>query len=168
MNSHFEKHPDETIVDVFSTHWVKYIGPILLYLLLFTTGILLFYLAILNAHHSMWISHYTFISALLIGLLGHHWFFHRLMSEGTVDIIITNRRFIHFKDILWFQDDMNEVPFGTIRAVEAHKRGVIQNLFRYGSLSFDRGSAIGHDRIIPFVPHPQQKAREIMSILHMK
>lgn len=159
----------ERIVDAWSTHWIKYVVPVVMYLLLGGVSIVLYYFAGLSAHHSVWTSHATLILASLLLLLTHHWFFHRILSEGMMDAILTNKRLIFLEDNIWFSDDMHEVKLENIRAVEAHKRGVIQNLFRYGSLWFDTGgSAIESGRIIPLVPHPHDKVKKIMHMLKMK
>ena len=158
----------ERLIDAFSTHWIKYLAPTLILVLLAGTSILLFYLAGLSAHHSEALSHSSFISALLLLLIVHHWFFHKIMSEAMVDILITNMRFIYMKDCLLFCEDMHELSLERVRAVEAREHGVLQNIFRYGSLWFDTGGSDIGTRLIPLIPHPHRKAKEIMQLLEMK
>lgn len=116
----------------------------------------------------MWISHGTFLLALVLLTLVHHWFFHRVLSDGMDDVIITNKRIIFLDSSLWLRDDMHEIALGQIRAVEARKRNILQNTLRYGSLWFDTGgSSMGGGKVIPLVPHPHRKAKEILELLKM-
>ena len=86
-----------------------------------------------------------------------------------VDVIITNKRLILLQGTLWVSDDMHEVHLSRIRAVEAHKHGLLQNILGYGSLWFDTGgSDIESGRMIRLVPHPHRKAREIMKLFKFR
>lgn len=159
----------ERLIDAFSTHWIKYIGPGILYVLLTGTSVLLFSLAGASAHSAEGLSHVTFFAALILMLVVHHWFFHSVMSEGMVDIIITNKRIISMRDCLFFCEDMHEVHIERIRAVEAQEHGLLQNILRYGNLWFDTGgSGMDKTATIERVPHPHTRAKTIMSMLAMK
>jgi len=158
----------ERLVDAFSTHWIKYAMPVFVLIVLLMTSALLFYFAGLSAHHLMWLSHATLFFALILLVTVHHWFFHRVLSDGMDDVIITDKRIIFLDSSLWLRDDTQEIALGQIRAVEARKRGILQNVFHYGSLWFDTGgSAIGGGKVIPLVPHPHRKAKEILALLEM-
>lgn len=158
----------ERLVDAFSTHWIKYAMPVFVSVVLLLTSAFLIYVSGLSAHHIMWLSHITLLLALVLLLMAHHWFFHRVLSDGMDDVIITDRRIIFLDSSLWFRDDMQEIALAQIRAVEARKRGILQNIFHYGSLWFDTGgSAIGGGKVIPLVPHPHRKAKEILALLKM-
>lgn len=158
----------ERLIDAFSTHWVKYVGPAFLYAFLLSVSLLLFYLAGVMAHHSERWSHLSFFAALFLMLLVHHWFFHKIMSEAMVDIILTNKRFIFMRDSLLLHEDMHELSLDRIRAVEAREHGIIQNILRYGSIWFDTGGSDIGTRIITLIPHPHRKAKAIMQLLQMK
>ena len=159
----------ERLIDAFSTHWIKYLRPGIMHILFLGISMLLLYFAGLSAHHSVWVSHVTFFIALVFLFSAHHRFFHKILSEGMDDVIITNKRLIFLDACLWYCDDMHEVALERIRAVEARKHGVLQNLLRYGSLWFDTGgSEIRSGRIIPLVPHPHRKAKLITDLLEMK
>lgn len=161
-------HDRERLIDAFSTHWIKYAMPVFVLVVLLMTSTLLFYFSGLSAHHIMWLSHTTFLFAIVLLLMAHHWFFHRVLSDGMDDVIITDKRVIFLDSSLWFRDDMQEIALERIRAVEARKHGILQNIFHYGSLWFDTGgSAVGGGKVIPLVPHPHGKAREILALLKM-
>ena len=158
----------ERLVDAFSTHWIKYAMPAFVLFVLLMTAVLLFYFAGLSTHHLMWLSHATLFFALILLVTVHHWFFHRILSDGMDDVIITDKRIIFLDSSLWLRDDMHEIALGQIRAVEARKRGIVQNIFHYGSLWFDTGgSSMGGGKVIPLVPHPHRKAKEILELLEM-
>lgn len=160
---------DEELIDCFSTHAVKYVRPTFFYLLMGGVSVLLFYFAGLSMHHNMWLSYFTFLVALIVLYASHHRFFHKILSEGMDDVVITNKRLIFLDAHLWFRDDMHEVTLDRVRAVEARKHGLLQNLLRYGTLWFDTGgSEIKSGRIIPLVPHPHSKAKMITDLLEMK
>lgn len=156
-------------MNAFSTHWIKYVGPGVLFALLIGTSVLLFSLAGMSAHHEETLSHLSFFAALVLMLITHHWFFHRILSEAMVDILITSKRVISMRDSLFFREDMHEFKLEHIRAVEAQEHGVIQNIFHYGTLWFDTGGS-GMDSVacIIQVPHPHRKAKTIMQVLQMK
>lgn len=143
--------------------------PILVYAFLTTVSLFLFFIAGYTAHHQMWISHASLFAALLLLLYVHHWFFHRILSEAMMDMILTTKRFIFIETNLFFRDDIHEVALERLRAVEAHKRGLLQNLLHYGSIWFDTGgSPISSSKLIPLVPHPHHRVHEITSMLQMK
>jgi hypothetical protein len=137
---------EERLIDVCSTHWIKYVLPLFFYLLITGASLLLFYLADTSAYRIMWLSHFTFLVGLLLILISHHWFFHRVMSEGMMDILITSRRIIYFRDSLFFREDMHELLLNRIRAVEAQESG----------------------RLLARVPHPHRKAKLILQLLKLK
>jgi hypothetical protein len=160
---------DERLIDAFGTHWVKYVIPSLVYVLLLSVSVLLFILAEVTVHHLMWLSHVSLFLALFLFLLVHHWFFHRLLSEAMVDIIITSRRLMFLESNIFFRDDMHEVALNNIQGVEAHKHGLLQNFLHYGSLWFDTGgTSLEGGKLIPLVPHPHHRAQQITNLLRLK
>lgn len=152
----------ERLIRIVQEHWMKYVFPVVVYVLLMGISMLLFFFAGLSIHHYMWLSHATFFIALLLMLASHHWFFTLLLSEHLGDIIITNRRVIHMETRLLFEEHMHEISFARIKFVQAKKQGVLQNLLRYGSLVFERGMTI------PLVPHPNSVARDIERAMGMQ
>lgn len=84
----------ERLVDAFGTHWIKYAMPVFVLVVLLMTSTLLFYFSGLSAHHLMWLSHATLLLALVLLVTVHHWFFHRVLSDGMDDVIITDKRVI--------------------------------------------------------------------------
>lgn len=159
---------DEILVDFFSTHWVKYIVPAVLYMLIGSTTIFLFLFARTTLDASSFIAHAAFLLGTLLLTIAHHWFFHRILSEGMVDIIITNKRVFFLEDSLWFYDNMREVNVSHIRAVEAHKQGILSNLLRYGTLWFDTRGSNNESSTIRLVPHPHRKAKILTQMFSLK
>lgn len=160
----------ERLIDAFSTHWIKYVVPVLLFVLLMGTSLLFFYFAGLSVRNSEFVSHVCFFIGLVLMLITHHWFFHQVMSEGMVDILITNKRIISMRDCLLFCEDMHEVNLDRIRAVEAQEHGFLQNVLRYGNLWFDTGGSEMNTATatIERVPHPHRRAKIIMNLMQMK
>ncbi len=132
----------ETLVSVVNEHWIKYVFPVVMYVLLLGISLLLFILAGITAHHYMWLSHVTFVAGLLLFLLTHHWFFMVLLSESLDRIIITNRRLIRLQYRLILHEDVLEVSFEKMKTVNAQKEGFLQNVLNYGSLLFENNKAI--------------------------
>ncbi len=143
----------EHLVLITDEHWIKYVSPGIVALLLLCISLLLFYFAGLSAHHSMWISHSTFFTGMLLFLFTFHWFFMVLLSEAVDCIIVTNRRLIRLRFRLIFHEDILEVSFEKMKTVDAVKHGILQNILRYGSLVFESKLAT-----IPLVPHPNRVA----------
>jgi hypothetical protein len=88
-----------------------------------------------------------------------------VLSESMEDVIITNRRFIYLESNLWSMDEMQEISLGEIKGVEAQRRGLLQNIFRYGRMSFDTGGTDMNARTFNLIPHPDRKARLITNLL---
>ncbi len=153
----------EHVVRVTDEHWVKYVAPVLISILLFAIAFLLFVLAGITAHHYALLSGTAYIAALLLFLITHHWFFMVLLSESLDKIIITNRRLMRVQYRLIFHEDILEVSFEKMKTVEARKRGFIQNLLHYGTLYFETKLAA-----VPLVPHPNRIAKVIQEVMMAK
>lgn len=145
----------ERLIRIVDKHWIKYVFPVFVYIVLIGVSFLLFYLSGLSAYHTMWLSHVALIAGLSLLLLTHHWFFLRLLSEALDCTVITNQRSIHFETHLLFHDDMRENSFDKMRTVEAYHEGLLQNILHYGTLRFQGGIDIS------LVPHPHRVAKEI-------
>lgn len=149
-------HGGEKLIRIVSEHWIKYVFPIFIATTLLSISLLLFVLAGLTAHHYMWLSHASFVAALLLFLVTHHWFFLILLGESATHIIVTNHRVMRIRERVLFSEERLEVSFDRMKTVEAKKHGVLQTILRYGNLQFE-----GEDTIIPLVPHPNSIARDI-------
>ena len=161
-------HNEETIL-VFSTHWIKYLLPAFIYSLLMLVSFFLFFIAGATAYEQQGLAIFSFCFGSLLMVIVHHWFFHKLLSEAMIDIIVTTKRVIYLKNNLLFDDDMREFSMDRLIAVEAQKHGLWQNLFRYGNVRFDTGGSTSTDRsnIIHLVPHPHRITKEITKKLEM-
>lgn len=152
----------EKLISIVSQHWIKYLFPVFLYIILFTVSMLLFILAGIASHHSMWLSHMTFLAALLLFLFTHHWFFIMLLCESSAHIVITDHRVVFLHDRLFIDEQMTEYAFEKMKTVEASKRGILQTILRYGSLKFEGGTGIR------LVPHPNRVVKDIEQAMGMK
>ncbi|MDO8648869.1 MAG: hypothetical protein Q7R81_03735 [Candidatus Peregrinibacteria bacterium] len=153
----------EHVVKVTDEHWVKYVVPVLISIFLFAIAFLLFVLAGITAHHYMWLSHASYIAALLLFLVTLHWFFMVLLSEGLDKIIITNRRLMRVQYRIIFHEDILEISFDKMKTVDARKHGFIQNILHYGTLIFEVNKAR-----VPLVPHPNRIAKIIQDAMQEK
>jgi hypothetical protein len=152
----------EKIIRIVSEHWIKYVFPAFLYVVLTGFSILLFILAGLTVHHSMWLSHLSFIAAFMVFLIAHHWFFTKLLGETMTHIVITNRRVVWIHESLFFREQMVEYAFEKMKTVAANKQGLLQNILRYGSLKFESGADVR------LVPHPNRVAKDIDQAMGLK
>lgn len=153
----------ERLLRVVPEHWIQFVIPSIAYTLLLGISVLLFLLASISAHHDMWLSHVAFFSALVLFLADHHWFFFFLLGQGNSTILVTNRRVIHLREQLFVTDSMREVSFDKMKSVEAMKRGLLQNILRYGSIRFE-----GTNFVISHVPHPNSVARDIEQAMGLR
>lgn len=145
----------EEVIDLIHEHWVKYVVPVIVYVLMVGISLLMFYVAGYWAYQYELLSGGTYLLALILLLLTHHWFFAMLLSKATEHIIVTTHRVIHVRSHLFFFEDMNEVAFDKMKTVEARKQGLIQNVLRYGELVFEKSFTIKR------VPHPNRVTRDI-------
>lgn len=152
----------ERLVRVIDEHWIRYVAPAFFALLFTFISMLLFYLAGVSAHHNMWLSHATFFAGLVLLTVANHWFFYILLSEAVGFIVITDRRIIFIYTRLLVRESMQEISFDKMKRVKANKRGLMQNLFRYGSLHFEGGADI------EMVPHPNRVVRDIELAMGMR
>ena len=147
--------PVEHVLRISGEHWVRYVLPVFVYILLMAISILLFLLAGATMFHSVWISHISFVTALLLMLGAHHAFFGFLLSEATEHIVVTDKRIIHMNTRLFLEDEMFEVSYDKMKTVEGRKDGFLQNVLRYGSLRFESGARVN------YVPHPGLFVKDI-------
>jgi len=152
----------EKIIRVVSEHWIKYVLLCFICIVLLSASALLFLLAGYTAHHNMWLSHVSFVVALLLFLVTHHWFFLSLLGESTAHIVVTNRRVIWMRERLFLHEQMMEYAYEKMKTVEAYKEGILQTILRYGSLKFESGAGI------PLVPHPNSVAKDIEQAMGMR
>lgn len=152
----------EKLIRIIGQHWIKYIFPVFVYLVLLSVSMLLFILAGTTAHHSMALSHLSFIVALILFLTTHHWFFLFLLCESAAHIIITNRRIVWMHDRLFLDEQMVEYAFDKMKTVGSHKHGILQTILRYGTLQFESGADI------PLIPHPNSIAKDIEQAMGLK
>lgn len=158
----------ERVVDTFNTHWIKYVPIVSVFTLIITVAMLLSIssgMNVLDTNELM--PKVVFLIGNISALLVMHWFFHRAMSQSLEDIIITNRRFIYLEAHLWAKDEMHEISLNQIKAVESQKRGLIENIFRFGHLSFDTGGSDMSTRTFFRIPHPDRKAKIITDLLRV-
>lgn len=158
----------ERLVDAFSTHWIKYVAPLIVYSILMVLTFTVFILAKLAGNIAPWLAIMSFLVGFILMLGAHHWFFHRVFSEFMMLIIVTSRRFVFLRDTILVRDDMHEISLERILAVRAKKRGIIQNVLNYGSLWFDTGgTTMENSPIIPQVAKPHYRVRIIMKLMRM-
>ncbi len=159
---------DERLIEALNTHWIKFVAPLSLYVVLGMICIIVT-LSFGAAGGNNPLTMSIFLGFVLLLTVVHHWSFNRILSEGMVDLMVTNKRIIYLESHLWFQDQMHEIALGQLQGVQAHKHGILQNLLRYGDLWFDTGgSEITKNRTICRIPHPHRVARTIMQLLEMK
>ena len=157
----------EKLLTAFSTHWIKYVFPTFLFVIFTSVSITLFIVSLATRSSSSVLAASLFFCGLTVLLFTYHWFFHKILSEAMDDVLITNKRIIFLDESLLFCDDMREIKITRLRAVEAQKHGLLQNIFLYGNLWFDTGGSDTTDAgaIIPLVPHPHQKAKLVTEML---
>ncbi len=151
----------ERLIRIMSQHWIKYVFPVFIYTMILLVSILLFILAGVTAHHSMWLSHVSFFAALILFLVNHHWFFLTLLSESATRIIVTNHRVVWMRDKIFLDEQMMEYAFDKMKTVSMHKHGILQTVLRYGELEFESGA------ILPLVPHPGSVTKDIQQAMGM-
>ena len=151
---------NETLIAVYHEHWIKYVFPVFLYVILMTAGFILLYGAVLSVTSIA--VFYTLLIIAIILLFGtHHWFFWYLLAESQAHIIITNRRVVYVHENILLEEQMLEVTFEKMKTVEAHKENFLQSVLNYGTLQFESSTKIKR------VPHPGTIARQIEQAMGM-
>ncbi len=152
--------PREKLICYTPEHWIKYVFPSILYLILVYGGAMLLYLAMIS-----WDGQITYLILLLIGVLlltaVHHWFFWFLLAESQACIIVTNKRVIYLHSGLLWSEEMIEVAYEKMKTVEAHKRTILQSILNFGTLQFEPMVKIKR------IPHPGTMARQIEQAMGM-
>lgn len=166
----FHSPSEENMVRAFSTHWVKYVAPTLVFSIVICASISMLVAAGLSANSSTVLSHILLFLGLILTYLALHWYFHKLLSEAMEDIVITTKRIIWIREALFSVDEMRQIPLGNIQGVEARKIGIFQTVLGYGTLWLDTGGTVTSDAnaIIDQVPHPNRVAGEINRLLRLK
>lgn len=145
---------DEQLISISLEHWIKYVFPCILYLLLTGAAIFLLSVAIFTVSSILGFSAF-FLLGLFVLVCTHHWFFWFLLAESKACIIVTNKRVVHIRHRLLWHEQIIDVAFDKMKTVEAHKTTLLQSLLNYGTLRFESAAAI------KYVPHPANLARQI-------
>ena len=165
MSADMPEHQKEKIVLVSTTHWMKYFPSLVLSSLLGMSGLILLIAAWFTQSIPP-IALLLFCVGFLLNIIAHHRFFHTLLSEEVFDIIVTTKRILYFDDCLFFCDDEHEVPLHKVSAVEAQKRGILQNILNFGTMWFDTGGGVMDlKRSIPYVSKPDHISEIIADML---
>lgn len=144
-------------------HWIRFVGTALLACLLLGISILLYTLAGIAAHHSMWLSHAAFVAGMMLFAFTLHWLFIVLLGDAIDCILITNKRLIRLQYRPLFHEDILEISFEKMKTVDARKTGILQNVLRYGTLYFESKLAS-----VPYVSHPNNVAHVIQEAMNAK
>lgn len=166
----FRSPAEEDIVRAFSTHWIKYVTPSCIFVIVISASSAMLVAAGMSASSSPILTHVLLFLGLILTYLSLHWYFHKLLSEAMEDIVITTRRIIWIKEALFAVDEMRQIPLSNIQGVEARKHGIFQTVLGYGNLWLDTGGTVTTDEnaIIDQVPHPNRVAGEINKLLRLK
>lgn len=152
----------EHIIQIVPQHWIRFVLPSVLYVLLLCVSIGLFLVAGYSYTHSAALMQVAFGAGFVLFLVNHHWFFIFLLSEVSSQMIITNRRVVWMQDHLFVDERMAEYAFEKMKSVEAIKHGILQTVLRYGTLRFE------HAPDIPLVPHPNRVAKHIEQAIGLR
>ncbi len=152
--------PSEQLLLQSSEHWIKYVLPTFVALILTGMGIVLVWSAVVAANIA---DGSLLIFCIGLGVLTavFHWYFWFLLAEFPVDIIVTNKRVIYVHSGLLWGEDLVEIAFDKLKAVQAHKKNLFQSIFNYGTLDFEGKVKIKR------VPHPGTVARVIQQAMGM-
>ncbi|MDD5054793.1 MAG: hypothetical protein PHZ00_00825 [Candidatus Peribacteraceae bacterium] len=152
----------ERLIRVSSEHWMTYVMPLFIYVLLTAGGIFFLLIAGYTVAESDWIAISSFLLSFILFLAGCHGFYFVVLGEFTSFYVITTQRVVHFKNVIILREEMSEVSFEMIKTVEASKRGFLQYLLNYGSLNFE------NKLIINYVSHPHSVARDVHQAMGMR
>lgn len=153
---------EEHVLYAATTHWVKYVPRAARFHLFLIFALILLYVSLAVASFSPQLSFAVFFPAACLALIAHHLFFHLIMSEEMIDIIVTDQRIIYFEDCLFLSDNEHEIPLEKIAAVEVIQKGIVQNMLNYGMLWIDTGGgAVDLKRSLAHVSSPEEVAEHI-------
>lgn len=157
-----EAKAGEKLVRVIDEHWMVYVVPMILCVLLLISGILLLLVSQYAVHHSEWLWLTSFVVGFTLVLGSIHGIFWVILGEAISQIVITSRRVVRFHDVILLREDMMEVSFEKMKTVEASKRGLLQSVLNYGTLHFENAAHI------EYVPHPNSAVRDIQQAMGMR
>lgn len=152
---------NERLVAIIHESWVKYARLTFVYLLVLFSSVVCFYVAGLTAYHTDWFAQPLLLFAVFLLLLAHHWYFMAILSQSENHIIVTTERVIWLQHRLFFDEEMHEYSFDKMKTAEARKKGFLQYVFHYGSITFESGPPITH------VPHPASVVKTIEQAMGM-
>lgn len=153
---------NERLVRIAPGHWIVHVFPYFLAILLVGTSFLLLALAGVAALQGLFAAAVAFWLGMLLLLFVQHWFFLYLLSDSLGYLLITNRRVIHVTTKLLLQETLHEISFEKMKTVAATKKGFLQNLLSYGTLTFEGGTAV------PYVAHPNSVVKDIEQAMGLR
>ena len=153
--------PNERLLSISSEHWIKYVFPSILYILLSGLCLLPLYLAMVTPAAAPALFQFLVLIGLLLLFCVHHWFFWFLLAESQACIIVTSKRVVYLHSGLLWNEEMIEVAYEKMKTVEAHKKTLLQSILNFGTLQFEPIVKIHR------VPHPGTLARQIEQTMGM-
>ncbi|MEZ4087477.1 MAG: hypothetical protein R3B71_04040 [Candidatus Gracilibacteria bacterium] len=151
MNDSYKKIENEDIIIHVNRHWVQLIKPLLSLFLVWSLALSLIHLALLSDEQMT--SNIHFLGAVIILIIGHHWFFYRLLHWQLSSSIITNQRVIHFRNMPFVRNDILYVRIDEIHEVEEKMHGLLPNLLDYGSVIINL-AAVTETISLNYIPYP--------------
>lgn len=161
MTHNAQPEAGERLVKVVYEHWIRFIGPLLLAVVLIGISLLLYVLAGVSAHHYAWLTNVALIAGMSLFCFTTHWFFLVLLGDSLDCMLITNKRLLRMQYRPFSREDVLEISFQKMKTVDAEKKGILQNLLRYGTLHFETNLAS-----IPYVAHPNRVAKTIQEVMN--
>lgn len=152
---------NERLICITSDHWIVYVFPSFLYVMLTAVSVFIFYLSASTSVFPSEIAMPMLLMSLACLWVVHHWFFWFLLAESETRIIVTSKRFLYISTGLLWGEETIEVAFEKMRTVEAHKTTLLQSVLNYGTLQFEMNVKIKR------VPHPGTIARLIEQSMGM-
>lgn len=143
-------------------HWIQYVPPILVTLLLSAAATALYVAAYSFVESAPGQARIFLFLALIVSLAVCHWFFHFALSEHVSDILLTNKRLLRLERRLWLFDGVDETVLVKIKVVDVKKRGFLRQIFNYGDLWFDTSGGV----LLRYVPDPKGWAEDIQRQIH--
>ncbi len=156
---------NEEVIAHFRQHWVVIIAQIIYMLLMMSLLTLMFFngKSIANFIHAHPLSTPFFFTGYVIFAAFFHKTFITILNHFVNVVLITDRRIIHYKKTLFFQNIVETIDMAQIQDIQHDLSGIMPNILKYGKIHIIIASTIS-TKTFKYVPNGKYYFRTICTM----
>ncbi len=153
---------DEVVHFFFRQHWIRLLRPLIRMIVWSVLlGIALVFTRQISAPGQQTTRHVMLFLLCLLFLYSQFEFLNEFYRHFLYVLVVTNRKIHRIKKTLFVLDEHQSIDVTALQDVHKGQHGVIQNIFRFGTLTLEAQESVLR---IHFVPDVQRKYNAILQL----